>query len=111
MTTTHKNYINGEWVDSHTGQVFPSTNPANTSEVLGYFQKSDGLDARAAIEAAAQAFPDWAKKSAPVRGEFLFTLIRLLEEQKEELAAIITSEVGKTLREARGEVLKTIASM
>ncbi|MED1724498.1 aldehyde dehydrogenase family protein [Brevibacillus parabrevis] len=111
MTTTHKNYINGEWVDSHTGQVFPSTNPANTSEVLGYFQKSDGLDARSAIEAAAQAFPDWAKKSAPVRGEFLFTLIRLLEEQKEELAAIITSEVGKTLREARGEVLKTIASM
>ncbi|GEB32402.1 MULTISPECIES: aldehyde dehydrogenase family protein [Brevibacillus] len=111
MTTTHKNYINGEWVDSHTGQVFPSTNPANTSEVLGYFQKSDGLDARSAIEAAAQAFPDWAKKSAPVRGEFLFTLIRLLEEQREELAAIITSEVGKTLREARGEVLKTIASM
>ncbi|MBU8712458.1 MULTISPECIES: aldehyde dehydrogenase family protein [Brevibacillus] len=111
MTTTYKNYINGEWVDSHTGQVFPSTNPANTSEVLGYFQKSDGLDARSAIEAAAQAFPDWAKKSAPVRGEFLFTLIRLLEEQREELAAIITSEVGKTLREARGEVLKTIASM
>ncbi|MDH6349533.1 MULTISPECIES: aldehyde dehydrogenase family protein [Brevibacillus] len=111
MTTTYKNYINGEWVDSHTGQVFPSTNPANTSEVLGYFQKSDGLDARSAIEAAAQAFPDWTKKSAPVRGEFLFTLIRLLEEQREELAAIITSEVGKTLREARGEVLKTIASM
>ncbi|KZE44115.1 aldehyde dehydrogenase [Brevibacillus parabrevis] len=111
MTTTYKNYINGEWVDSHTGQVFPSTNPANTSEVLGYFQKSDGLDARYAIEAAAIAFPDWAKKSAPVRGEFLFTLIRLLEEQREELAAIITSEVGKTLREARGEVLKTIASM
>ncbi|NRR00766.1 aldehyde dehydrogenase family protein [Brevibacillus sp. RS1.1] len=111
LTATYNNYIAGAWVTSHTGQVFPSTNPANTNEVLGYFQKSDGLDARSAIEAAADAFGEWSQKSAPTRGEFLFSLIHLLEKHKEELAETITREVGKTLREARGEVAKTIASM
>ncbi|MGG4498840.1 aldehyde dehydrogenase family protein [Brevibacillus reuszeri] len=111
MTATYQNYINGEWVASHTGQVFASTNPAQTAEVLGYFQKSDGADARSAIEAAASAFDTWSKTPAPVRGEFLFSLIQLLEKQKEDLAVTITREVGKTLREARGEVNKTITSM
>lgn len=111
MANTYYNHINGEWVASHTGELFPSINPARTQEVLGYFQKSDGFDARAAIEAAANAFASWSKVAAPVRGEFLFSLINLLEAQKEELAETITREVGKTLREARGEVNKTIASM
>ncbi|MGG1661097.1 aldehyde dehydrogenase family protein [Brevibacillus sp. NRS-1366] len=111
MTATYQNYINGEWVTSHTGQVFASTNPAQTAEVLGYFQKSNGADARVAIEAAAEAFGKWSKTPAPVRGEFLFSLINLLEKHKEELAETITREVGKTLREARGEVNKTITSM
>ncbi|MDF2680318.1 MAG: putative aldehyde dehydrogenase [Brevibacillus sp.] len=111
MTKTYHNYMNGEWVASHTGQLFPSTNPAQVDEVLGYFQKSDGMDARTAIESAAKAFPQWSKTPAPVRGEFLFTLIHLLEQRKEELAETITREVGKTLREARGEVNKTITSM
>lgn len=111
MTVTYQNYINGEWVASHTGQVFASTNPAQTAEVLGYFQKSDGADARVAIEAAASAFDKWSKTPAPLRGEFLFSLIQLLEKHKEELAETITREVGKTLREARGEVNKTITSM
>lgn len=111
MIKTYNNYINGEWKASHTGQIFPSTNPAQTEEVVGYFQKSDGVDARAAIEAAANAFSSWSKTPAPIRGEFLFTLINLLEKRKEELAETITREVGKTLREARGEVNKTITSM
>ncbi|WP_103110141.1 aldehyde dehydrogenase family protein [Brevibacillus reuszeri] len=111
MTATYQNFINGEWVASHTGQVFASTNPAQTAEVLGYFQKSDGADARVAIEAAASAFDKWSKTPAPLRGEFLFSLIQLLEKHKEELAETITREVGKTLREARGEVNKTITSM
>ncbi|QRG70274.1 aldehyde dehydrogenase family protein [Brevibacillus choshinensis] len=111
MTNTYQNYIDGKWVPSHTGDVFTSTNPANIDEVVGYFQKSDGEDARAAIESAARAFPQWSKTPAPVRGEFLFALIHLLEQRKEELAETITREVGKTLREARGEVNKTITSM
>jgi acyl-CoA reductase-like NAD-dependent aldehyde dehydrogenase len=111
MTKTYQNYINGEWQSCRTGELFPSINPAKTSEVLGYFQKSSGEDARKAVEAAVSSFSSWSKISAPKRGEFVFTLISLLEQRREELAETITREVGKTLREARGEVTKTILSM
>lgn len=111
MAQTYANYINGEWVPSQTGEVFPSVNPARTQEVLGYFQKSNAADTRHAIEAAAEAFISWSRVAAPLRGEFLYKLITLLEEKREELAETITREVGKTLKEARGEVNKTIASM
>ncbi|QQE72711.1 aldehyde dehydrogenase family protein [Brevibacillus composti] len=111
MAQTYANYINGEWVPSQTGEVFPSINPARTQEVLGYFQKSNAADTRHAIEAAAESFISWSRVAAPLRGEFLYKLITLLEEKREELAETITREVGKTLKEARGEVNKTIASM
>jgi aldehyde dehydrogenase (NAD+) len=111
MIGTYQNYIGGKWVDCRSGQVFPSINPADTREILGYFQKSGVEDARDAIQAAKEAFPSWANTSAPKRGEFLFYLIHLLERNREELAETITREVGKTLREARGEVNKTILSM
>ncbi|TCT26491.1 aldehyde dehydrogenase (NAD+) [Melghiribacillus thermohalophilus] len=111
MTQTYYNYIGGTWVPSVSGDTYPSINPANTEEVLGYFQKSTSADVQMAIKAASKAFPGWSSTSAPKRGEVLFRLISLLEEQKDELAAIITKEVGKSLREAKGEVKKTIQAM
>ncbi|PLR78325.1 aldehyde dehydrogenase family protein [Bacillus sp. V3-13] len=110
MIKTYHNYINGKWVTSVSGKTFPSINPAN-QEVLGYFQTSTVEDVQEAIRAAEDAFPGWANTPAPVRGEVLFKLIYHLEEEKEELARIITKEVGKSLRESRGEVLKTIQAM
>lgn len=110
MSAVYHNYINGEWVDSGTGETYASLNPAN-GDVLGYFQKSDESDVERAIQAAETAFPDWAETAAPIRGDVLFTLIRLLEEQQAELAEIITKEVGKSYREANGEVRKTIEAM
>lgn len=107
----YQNYINGKWVSSLTGEFYDSINPAKTSEVLGKFPKSSVEDVRVAIAAAKEAFPGWAKKAAPVRGEVIFKLINLLEEQKEELATIITKEVGKSIGLARGEVTKTIQAM
>ena len=109
--TIYQNYINGEWVSSLTGELYDSINPARTSEVLGKFPKSSVEDVRVAIAAAKEAFPGWAKTAAPVRGEVIFKLINLLEEQKEELATIITKEVGKSIGLARGEVTKTIQAM
>lgn len=107
----YQNYINGEWVSSITGEFYESINPARTSEVLGRFPKSSVEDVRIAIAAAKEAFPGWANTAAPVRGEVIFKLINLLEERKEELAFLITKEVGKSIREARGEVTKTIQAM
>lgn len=110
MGTTYHNYINGEWVSSDTNETYASLNPAN-QEVLGFFQKSNEADVERAIQAAEAAFPSWAKTAAPTRGDVLFNLIQLLEDQREELATIITKEVGKSFREANGEVRKTIEAM
>lgn len=112
MSKTYDNYIGGEWVPSVTGETYPSINPANTEEILGFFQKSATEDVRNAIAAAKKAFSTWSTAvSAPTRGEILFNLIHLLEQEKEELAKQITLEVGKSLREAKGEVQKAIQAM
>ncbi|MFC7688120.1 aldehyde dehydrogenase family protein [Ureibacillus sp. GCM10028918] len=111
MTETYFNYIDGEWVQAISGELYTSINPANKDSILGYFQKSDQRDIEVAIEAAEKAFKTWSKMAVPERGEVLFKLINLLEEQKEELAAIITKEVGKTYKNSLGEVQKTIEAM
>lgn len=110
VITTYHNYIKGEWVSSTTNKTYPSLNPSS-KEVLGYFQESDEQDVDLAIQAAEDAFPNWANTAATIRGDVLFKLIQLLEEQQEELATIITKEVGKSFREANGEVRKTIEAM
>ncbi|WBL14464.1 aldehyde dehydrogenase family protein [Sutcliffiella sp. NC1] len=108
---TYYNYINGEWVASETGETYPSINPANTSEVLGYFQKSNANDVQKAIESAKDAFSTWKNVSPISRGDILFKLIFLIEQEKEELATIITKEVGKTIEAARKEVDATVQAL
>jgi acyl-CoA reductase-like NAD-dependent aldehyde dehydrogenase len=108
---TYNNYLNGRWVPSISGETYASVNPANTEEVLGYFQKSQVQDVRDAIQVAKEAFQQWSQTSAPQRGEILFQLISILEDAKDDLATLITKEVGKSLREAKGEVAKTIQAM
>ena len=111
MVQTYFNYINGKWVSAQSGEVYSSINPANTEEVLGYFQKSDKRDIEAAISVAEQAFKTWSQVAVPERGDILFKLIYLLEEQREELATIITKEVGKTSKNSLAEVNITIDAM
>jgi len=111
MIQTYFNYIDGEWVSAQSGDVYASINPANTEEVLGYFQKSDERDVEVAIQVAEKAFKAWSHVAVPERGDVLFKLIYLLEEQKEELATIITKEVGKTYKNSLAEVTITIDAM
>lgn len=111
MSTTYHNYIGGKWIPSETNETYASINPANTEEVLGYFQQSNEADVDRAISAAEQAFASWSQTAAPKRGDVIFNLILLLEKHKSELAELITKEVGKSLREATGEVNKTIEAM
>ncbi|MFC4557794.1 aldehyde dehydrogenase family protein [Virgibacillus kekensis] len=111
MVNTFGNYINGSWVESSTGNTYKSINPADTEEVLGYFQSSDKEDVESAITAGENAFSDWSLVPVPKRGDVLFNLIRLLEDDREEIAELITREVGKTHHDAQGEVRKTIEAM
>jgi alpha-ketoglutaric semialdehyde dehydrogenase len=105
---TYQNFIGGQWRPSHSGETFISTNPARSSEVIGYYQKSSVADLEDAVEAAMKAQKAWAATPAPVRGEILLRTALLLEQYKEELAVLMTREMGKVLKETRGEVQVTI---
>src|SRR2546428_7235849 len=105
---TYQNFIAGEWRNSNSGTRFSSTDPANTDEIVGYYQKSTVADLDEAVAAARQAQPDWAATPAPERGEILLRTALLLEQQKEELATLMTREMGKILKETRGDVQTAI---
>ncbi|QDR82646.1 aldehyde dehydrogenase family protein [Sporomusa termitida] len=102
-----KNYINGLWVESVTARTFTSTNPA-TGEVVGLVTLSGPEDVRQAVDAAAAAFNTWRKVPAPERAEIIMNISNKLSEHKEELAQLLTTEMGKVLHEARGDVQEAI---
>ncbi len=103
-----QNFIAGQWRDSHSGETFVSTNPARCSEVVGHYQKSNTADIEDTVEVAVRAQRGWAMIPAPQRGEILFRTALLLEQQKEELATLMTREMGKVLKETRGDVQTAI---
>ena len=106
---TYKNYINGEWISSETGQTFESRNPANIHEVVGVVQKSDGNDVNQAFESAKAAQQKWARLSGPSRGDFLLKVSNILESRLDEIALTMTKEMGKPLPEAKGETARGVA--
>ncbi|HEU5198596.1 MAG TPA: aldehyde dehydrogenase family protein [Ktedonobacterales bacterium] len=105
---TYYNYIGGAWRESASGETFLDTNPARPGDVLGRFQKSNAADVDAAIRAAEAALPAWRALPAPERGEIIFKAALLLEQHLEELAQLLTREMGKILLEARGDVYTAI---
>jgi acyl-CoA reductase-like NAD-dependent aldehyde dehydrogenase len=107
-TTTYRNLIGGTWVDARSGSTFTSTSPANHDDVVGVFPASGPADVDDAVAAAKRAFPAWSLMPAPKRGEILFKVGRVLAEHKEELARLMTREMGKVIAEARGDVQEAI---
>ena len=103
----YKNYIGGRWQEASGGRTFQSINPAN-GEVLGDVALSSPADVGAAVEAAAAAFASWRQTPAPRRGEILFRAAETLLRRKEELARLMTQEMGKVLKETRGDVQEAI---
>jgi len=108
MAQVYKNYIDGKWVESRSGETFTSINPAKRDEVIGVFQRSRKEDVVAAIDAAHAAFHGWSRTPAPARAEIVLRVGMLLEQQKDELAALETREMGKVLEEGRGDVQEAI---
>ena len=97
-------YVNGEWVASATTRRFDVTNPA-TGEVIANVADCTAIETRAAIDAADEARHDWAVRPAAERSKFLERWRDLLISQADELAALLTAEMGKPLAEAKGEIL------
>jgi len=106
--TTHRNFINGEWVASASGKTFENRNPANTDDLIGVFQDSNTADVDRAIAAAEHAYEDWRLVPAPKRAEILFRAAAMLVERKEQFARDMTREMGKVLNETRGDVQEAI---
>ena len=104
----YKSYVNGRWIDSASGKSAPNVNPANINDMIGTAELATRDEARSAVEAAFNAFRGWKRTPAPARGRIIAKAARLMEERKEELAAAITREEGKTIAEARGEVTRAI---
>ena len=102
------NWINGAWVDARNDATFESISPADNDDSLGAFARSTEDDVDAAVEAADAAFHRWRKTPAPERGEILFEVARLLRERQEDLAQLMTREMGKVLNETRGDVQEAI---
>jgi len=107
-TKVFKNFIDGEWVESSTGQTFENRNPADTRDLVGIFQKSAKADVDAAVDAAKRAFAKWRLVPAPRRAEIVFRAAEILIERKEEHAREMTREMGKVLAETRGDVQEAI---
>ena len=103
-----KNYINGKWVDSKSGETFRSTNPANQGEVIGIVSKSDREDVDRAVKAAQGTYEEWRLTPAPRRGEILFRAAEILLRNKEFLGKLETREMGKVLPEGLGDVQEAI---
>ena len=108
MAETYANFIDGEWIESGTGETFEVRNPAHTDELVGRFQRSSRADADAAVEAARAAQSGWAETPGPARGGVLRRAAENLESREEELAETLTREEGKTLAEARPEVGRAV---
>jgi len=104
---TLENHIGGNWqAPSGEGSV-PVTNPA-TGAVIADLPLSSAADVDAAIDAAHLAYQEWRRVPVPTRSAILFRYRQLLSEATEELARTIVEENGKTLAEARGEMLRAL---
>jgi acyl-CoA reductase-like NAD-dependent aldehyde dehydrogenase len=107
VVQAYLNYIGGRWQPARSGATFESEDPA-TGEVLGVCARSGIEDVAEAVAAAKEAYPRWRKVPAPRRAEILFRAAEILVRRKEELAQLMTREMGKILLESRGDVQEAI---
>jgi len=106
---TYKNFINGTWTESLSGEVQKSTNPANYKDVVGYVQMSTNEEVNQAVSAAKEAQKFWRKLAGSERGAYLYKVADILEKRLDEVAETMTREMGKTLPEAKGETARGVA--
>ncbi|HSE38726.1 MAG TPA: aldehyde dehydrogenase family protein, partial [Blastocatellia bacterium] len=104
----YRNFIAGEWVAPKSGSYVENRNPADTRELVGRFPASNAEDVERAVGVAAEAFQRWRKVPAPRRAEILFKAGEILIQRKEVFARDMTREMGKVLKETRGDVQEAI---
>ncbi len=96
-------FVGGEWIDASDGATLTVYDPA-TAQPLKTIASATTSDGKAAVEAAAAAFPDWAATPPRFRADILRRAFDLVQERKDDFALLMTIEMGKPLEEARAEV-------
>jgi succinate-semialdehyde dehydrogenase/glutarate-semialdehyde dehydrogenase len=96
-------FIDGKWMEAESGRSFQSFNPAS-GEPIGQIPDGHEVDAVKAVDAASGAFTTWSTQTAYQRSQFLYRAHRLMMENLEQLAAVMTQEQGKPIQAARNEV-------
>jgi aldehyde dehydrogenase (NAD+) len=108
MAKKFKNFIAGEWVEPASGDYFENRNPADTTDVIGLWPRSDNADLANAVASAKRGFELWRRTPAPLRGDVLRRVGDVLTERKEDIARAMTREMGKVLKETLGDVQEGI---
>lgn len=104
----YKNFIGGKFLDSKSGRTFENRNPANWDEVVGIFPKSNAEDLNDAIEVAKKAYVEWRQVPWPMRSEIMRKVAEIMILKKEKLAQVMTREMGKVIKETRGDTQEGI---
>jgi aldehyde dehydrogenase (NAD+) len=103
-----KNFIAGSWAEPTTGAYFDNVNPADRTDIIGRFPLSARADVDAAVASAQRGFERWRRTPAPARGDVLRRAGDILVRRKDEIADLMTREMGKPLTETRGDVQEGI---
>ena len=98
-----RNYVGGAWVPASSGETYTKVNPMHPADTVGEYSSSTEADAEAAVDAAEAAFEGWAALPMARRAAYLNAAASVLEARAEQVARDMTTEMGKPLREARGE--------
>ncbi len=108
MSKEFLNFINGKYVRAKSGKTYENRNPADTDDLIGNFPLSGPEDVNEAVAAAKAAYRKWRSVPVPQRGEIIRRATEILIKRKEELARLMTREMGKVLKETRGDVQEAI---
>jgi len=104
----YQNFIDGDWAGARSNKTFENLNPADTRDIVGSFPDSGKEDIDRAVAAAQEAFDRWRLTPAPRRAEIIYRTGQILIDRKEQYAQQMTREMGKVLKETRGDVQEAI---
>ena len=104
MAKHFKNLIGGEWVAPAGGEYFENRNPADNSDLIGFWPRSNREDLQRAVESAQRGFEIWRRTPPPLRGDVIRRAGDLITQRKDEIARAMTREMGKVLKETLGDV-------
>ena len=99
-----RNFIAGDWRESASDAWIADINPSNGDDVIAHVPRGTSDDVDSAVSAAAAAFDNWRSVTGPARADLLSAWAAAIGARSEELAQLVTREVGKPIGESRGEV-------